>query len=980
MLSKKIFFTVCITFAFSLSFAKKAPNPGSIVPGQYVSEQSGPAQPLQDRYTPEGKAKALYYPSFSSNYSDLGDIVSDFLNRNSALLGIANNSSELRLISSKRSLAGYHYRYQQVWQGVPIFASHVLVNIRHDGVISSVISDYKTNADISTSPSLSANSAKDIAVRELGVTKFTDEPKSELVIYANDITPTLCWLVSIVAEKPLGDWQVFVNAIDGRVVAKKNIMCFVDGSGMVFNPNPVVSEQNTLLADSSNRDYPALTNARFNMTLQGLNAPSGGYYYLSGEYVNTTATSNRAHFTTPDSFNFTRSNVKFEETMAYFQIDSCARFYRALGFSTLMDYSITLAVNGVTDDNSWFTPSNHRITYGSGGVDDAEDGDVIVHEYGHATQFDQVPNWGQTEEGGAMGEGFGDYLTVSFFHPISGGWHEAQVFDWDANTRDNFWSGRRVDGNKHYPQNMDGEVHDDGEIWSRCLWDMQNSIGYDTTLQVILEGQYSLTPSATFVSAANAIVQADWDLYGGRHVMAIGQAFLSRGIFTSLPYHLDITHSSLRNTENEIGPYNVFATVTHTNPVDSMWVNYRYGADSNYSSIAMSPTGTPNEYLGLMPGPGLPDSVHYYIRALDSLGIGNTLPSNPRLQTFRFYTGPDTTPPIITHTPLVNIPTISWPPTLSATITDDYSLDSVWVEFEVNSGPFVTVPMIRVDTTNVWRCTLTGTVSPLDIIQYRIKARDTAILSHIAYKPLSGYYSFNILESQTISYMRSGFDIPDGSSNKLDTIIVTEHLKIYAVDIYVNITHPRIGDLIFYVNGGSANRRITLHNRTGGDGDSIVGWYDDDITPDGPGTLTAYNSDSCQGRWILYIADRVSGEAGHLNSWGVRIVGTGAAQAVEDDDASLPVDFAISQNYPNPFNPSTKIAFAIPQAGPVKLELFDLLGRKIATLLDGSLEAGRHTIEWDGKSESGNTVSSGIYFARLKAGDKSGLIRMTLLK
>ncbi len=579
-----------------------------------------------------------------------------------------------------------------------------------------------------------------------------------------------------------------------------------------------------------------------------------------------------------------------------------------------------------------------------------------------------------------MGEGFGDFLTVAFFHPISGNWHEAQVFDWDGNHNDNFWPGRRVDGNKHYPADMDGEVHDDGEIWSRALWDIMNDIGYDTSLQVVLESHFSLTPTATFRLAANAIVQADMDLYNGRHLMDIGQAFLDRGIFTELPVHLEIHHAALTTTENQAGPYPILATMNNTFPMASLSINYRFQGDTAFSIVEMTPTANPHEYQGLLPGPGHQDTVFYYLHAADSMNFTSNLPVTAPATPFHFYVGPDTIRPIITHTPIGDLPPIGWPPTINATVTDNLGVDSVWVEFNINGDSTTTIALARVDTTNNFRGVLTGTVVPFDTVSYRIKARDRAVAHNVTYLPGSGYFSFGILETQTAEYMADGFDIPDGARSVADTIIIPEHLRIYAVDIYVNITHPYIGDLYFYIYGSTGNRRVTLHNRSGADGDSIVGWYDDDITPDGPGAMTIFNGDSCQGRWILYVADRATGNVGHLNSWGIRIVGTGIAQDVYQSGEPLPNDFALNQNYPNPFNPSTKISFTIPEAGAVKLEVFDILGRKVATLLDASLTAGNHLIEWDGKSSEGVPVSSGVYFARLATGDKSGVIRMSLLK
>ncbi len=90
--------------------------------------------------------------------------------------------------------------------------------------------------------------------------------------------------------------------------------------------------------------------------------------------------------------------------------------------------------------------------------------------------------------------------------------------------------------------------------------------------------------------------------------------------------------------------------------------------------------------------------------------------------------------------------------------------------------------------------------------------------------------------------------------------------------------------------------------------------------------------------------------------------------------SSLPKKFALKQNYPNPFNPSTIIAYALPRACHVKLEIFDILGRKIATLIDKNQAAGRYKIRWQARN-----VSSGIYFYRIHAGQFSKMRKMILL-
>jgi len=91
--------------------------------------------------------------------------------------------------------------------------------------------------------------------------------------------------------------------------------------------------------------------------------------------------------------------------------------------------------------------------------------------------------------------------------------------------------------------------------------------------------------------------------------------------------------------------------------------------------------------------------------------------------------------------------------------------------------------------------------------------------------------------------------------------------------------------------------------------------------------------------------------------------------------ADLPVDVTLHQNYPNPFNPSTQISFEIPEASHVRLEVFDMSGRRVALLVDEGRPAGAHTVNFDAAG-----LSSGIYMSRLQAGGQVFTRRMTLVK
>ena len=90
--------------------------------------------------------------------------------------------------------------------------------------------------------------------------------------------------------------------------------------------------------------------------------------------------------------------------------------------------------------------------------------------------------------------------------------------------------------------------------------------------------------------------------------------------------------------------------------------------------------------------------------------------------------------------------------------------------------------------------------------------------------------------------------------------------------------------------------------------------------------------------------------------------------------------FTLSQSYPNPGNPSTTITFTLPQKAHVTLEIYNLLGQRVRTLVDGAIDAGSHTVVWDGRDEFGEIVPTGIYLYRLQSADFVRARKMVLVR
>jgi len=157
-------------------------------------------------------------------------------------------------------------------------------------------------------------------------------------------------------------------------------------------------------------------------------------------------------------------------------------------------------------------------------------------------------------------------------------------------------------------------------------------------------------------------------------------------------------------------------------------------------------------------------------------------------------------------------------------------------------------------------------------------------------------------------------------------------------------------------------------------------WWDTAYTvANAPDPSSAGERDSCIVMGLTtgktyYFAVKTADE---VPNWsGISNIAPGTPTGVKEQNVlDLPKTFSLSQNYPNPFNPITEIGYALPRDCQVKLEVFNILGQKVATLVDGEQRAGYKSVKWDASS-----FSSGIYFYRLQTGNFVQTRKMILLK
>ncbi len=494
--------------------------------------------------------------------------------------------SEVNLAVSRtaESPGGFHVTFERVINGIRVYPGNLVVSFDKDMYVRFYFSSlYLFKDDLITAPALSASMAEQIAKEYIGASsKEIFGPQTDLVVWAGDNRDFATSYRVHVNYSELtdsnGDWEIIVDANSGAILRAKNLAVSVNGTGYVFDPNPIVTSGMPYgspgLTDNNDADSPQLTAQRFNRTLLDITAlPIFGntYYYLTGPYCDIddieSPVISPVFQLNNSAFNYTRAADAFEDVMCYYHIDKSQRWMRSLGFLNIQNAPLRVDPHAENFScNAHYHPSGNYLTFGQGSssadADAGEDADVILHEYGHAINNSITPGWGGGDEY-RLGEGWGDYWANSYSRSISS-YGSNWVINWALHS---CFGGRSMQAGLHYPENNTG-VHYGGQIWSQALHDAETNVGSRTiTNKCALQSYYYYGTGASMLTAANAVITADQNLYGGSHVGDFGASFVLRGLvnppnndqcpgyyISALPYvTTGSTATAINNYNNCIG-------------------------------------------------------------------------------------------------------------------------------------------------------------------------------------------------------------------------------------------------------------------------------------------------------------------------------------------------------------------------------------------------------------------------------------------
>ncbi|MBL7765852.1 MAG: T9SS type A sorting domain-containing protein [Chitinophagaceae bacterium] len=480
--------------------------------------------------------QTLYFPKVQLEGINEAKLIS-FLKQQYPELALPD--VQMKLSFYKQALGSVHYTFEIRYQQMPLFKSMVKVNADLQGRIYSVKkehsdlsalahSDLQGQADYWSRLPLKSYIQKHLEgnwpVQNQGLIIYPVEGVPQVVLKAE------VWNKSVDRTLIIDAAGNLLEDIDHARHFKKDTLI----NGKVFNPDPLTTQSKIyggIFRDDADANSSWFGASYIPKTVQATFETNNNVFYLENDYVvieDFEAPSlNPVQGLTPD-FIFNRSESGFEDVNVLYHITNYHNYISSLGYDTLMDLQLSVDAHGqLGADNSQFVRNggNPTLSLGTGGVDDGEDADVIIHEYAHGLCWSANNNLNFSFERSGLDEGLSDYFAMSYSRSISNhNWH--YVFTWDGHNE--YWPGRVCNTTNNYPSS--GNIYAVGELWSSAMSALWSDLGGTLTDRLMLESMHYFTDATTLPEAATYILQADTILYGGIHSVQICNRFSQRNI------------------------------------------------------------------------------------------------------------------------------------------------------------------------------------------------------------------------------------------------------------------------------------------------------------------------------------------------------------------------------------------------------------------------------------------------------------------
>ena len=514
-----------VTLIFSFTF------------GLVSAQNNSPILPTLQKYS-----NKVYVGNVSA------DNVQKYLQQHQANLMQPNVS--LQWQQTQQSPLGTHYTFVQQYKGMPIYGTSIKATINKSNYLV-LIMDNTFDVSLLKHPITPNNNrqANAIAQQFLQTKNETLDNAQTLVCFTS---PSTIIEAIVLKAHSIGkaDANEYILDTQGNLLQSRNLSRYhhqcrhintTDAQARVFIPDPLTSAQKVYgeggkYRDNNDADATELTNQLKDVTIPV--TLENGLYQLKTDYLEI------AEFDEPNVlpvtsatpvFNFTRSQSGFEDVNAYYHLNTYRNYVLQFGFTDMVTKKLLVDTHALNDEDQSkyvFYDNAPHLVFGEGGVDDAEDADVIIHEMGHylsdaACVSCNVDNNNSGNERIALDEALCDYLATSYSRGIND-FRWADMFSWDGNNE--FWNGRDVNTNKHYPEDVVSSIYQTSEIFSSVLMDIWESIGKDATDQLVLASLYNFIQGTNLADAAEVLMITDNELFAGAHQDSLYKYLSARGL------------------------------------------------------------------------------------------------------------------------------------------------------------------------------------------------------------------------------------------------------------------------------------------------------------------------------------------------------------------------------------------------------------------------------------------------------------------
>jgi len=557
---------------------------------------------------------------------------------------------DLRLKRQTQLASGRIIRYGQYSFGFPVIGGGITIHCNDYDIPVSLFSTF-TSLHLEKQPvfSVSAEQAYAIATETVDFNSLRADPSADRVILPNNCELVPCWRIRIPARHPTCDWEVFVDGVSGEVQLVEDRLLRFDGTGSVFLPDPKTTLHDTTLRDEDDSPEAVPNDAYIDVEIRDIERDENDHFILAGPYVDTSPSETHA-IEEELSFSYDRGDDRFEEVMAYYHIDHQARYIISLGFEEIPPNPQLVDVNRLDEDISFYSPFTGILTTGTGGVDDAEDADVLIHEYSHAIVYLLTEGW-RGGETSILSEGLCDYFAGDYSLAIDSDFQPYKLYNWDGHNE--FWDGRILDSDLTYNEIENLDPHIAGQMWSSMLIELRQSVdNRDLWNSIVIDHIGALGDSTTIHDATESLLHSDLVLNDAGFRRLIVRACESRNILVPGEFSPRIVHPGLSDSEEINSPHLVRVEMISQIPLDpdKLWLIYGFANEEPDTINLDREDEEENYYFAEIPAPGFDTDVYYYFAATDTTGVFATLPAGAPLTSFRFRIGTDRQPPAILFT------------------------------------------------------------------------------------------------------------------------------------------------------------------------------------------------------------------------------------------------------------------------------------------------------------------------------------------